>query len=80
MVVRFLWMKSGISLLHCRRETTDCTTKPKYHCESRSNKVIPVDIRLISATNKDIPEMIKEGLFREDLFYRINTIHLEIPL
>lgn len=44
-----------------------------------SNKVIPVDIRLISATNKDIPEMIKEGLFREDLLYRINTIHLEIP-
>lgn len=44
-----------------------------------SNKVIPIDIRLISATNKDIPEMVKEGLFREDLFYRINTIHLEIP-
>ena len=44
-----------------------------------SNKVVPVDIRLISATNKDIPEMVKQGLFREDLFYRINTIHLEIP-
>ena len=44
-----------------------------------SNKVIPIDIRLISATNKDIPEMVKQGLFREDLFYRINTIHLEIP-
>ena len=44
-----------------------------------SNKVIPVDIRLISATNKDIPEMVKQGLFREDLFYRINTIHVEIP-
>ena len=44
-----------------------------------SNKVIPVDIRLISATNKDIPEMVKQGLFREDLFYRINTIHLELP-
>mgnify|MGYP002546593873 CR=1 FL=1 len=44
-----------------------------------SNKAIPVDIRLISATNKDIPEMVKQGLFREDLFYRINTIHLEIP-
>lgn len=44
-----------------------------------SNKVIPVDIRLISATNKNIPELIKEGQFREDLFYRINTIHLEIP-
>lgn len=36
-----------------------------------SNKIIPIDIRLISATNKDIPEMIKEGAFREDLFYRI---------
>lgn len=44
-----------------------------------SNKVVPVDIQLISATNKDIPEMVKQGLFREDLFYRINTIHLEIP-
>lgn len=44
-----------------------------------SNKVIPVDIRLISATNKNIPEMVKQKEFREDLFYRINTIHLEIP-
>lgn len=44
-----------------------------------SNKIIPVDIRLISATNKDIPDMVKQGMFREDLFYRINTIHLEIP-
>lgn len=44
-----------------------------------SNKIIPIDIRLISATNKNIPEMVKEGTFREDLFYRINTIHLEIP-
>jgi DNA-binding NtrC family response regulator len=44
-----------------------------------SNKIIPVDIRLISATNKEIPERIKQGQFREDLFYRINTIHLEIP-
>lgn len=44
-----------------------------------SNKVTPVDIRLISATNKDIPAMVGQGEFREDLFYRINTIHLEIP-
>lgn len=44
-----------------------------------SNKVIPVDIRLISATNKDLPRMVEEGGFREDLFYRINTIHLEMP-
>lgn len=44
-----------------------------------SNKVTPVDIRLISATNKDISAMVGQGEFREDLFYRINTIHLEIP-
>lgn len=44
-----------------------------------SNKATPIDIRLISATNKDIPAMVEQGKFREDLFYRINTIHLEIP-
>ena len=44
-----------------------------------SNKVIPVDIRLLSATNKNIQEMVDSGTFREDLLYRLNTIHLEIP-
>jgi DNA-binding NtrC family response regulator len=39
----------------------------------------PIDIRLICATNKNIAEEISKGLFREDLFYRINTIQLEIP-
>lgn len=42
-------------------------------------KSIPVDIRLICATNKDIEAMVQEGTFREDLFYRINTIHIELP-
>lgn len=44
-----------------------------------SNRKIPVDIRLISATNKDVEEMVKKESFREDLLYRINTIHVEIP-
>ncbi len=44
-----------------------------------SNTPIPVDIRLVSATNKDLHRMVREGLFREDLLYRINTIHLDIP-
>ena len=44
-----------------------------------ASKNIPVDIRLISATNKNIQEKINENLFREDLFYRINTITIEIP-
>lgn len=44
-----------------------------------SNKSISVDIRLISATNKNLFKSVKEGEFREDLLYRINTIHLEVP-
>jgi DNA-binding NtrC family response regulator len=44
-----------------------------------SNQVIPTDIRLICATNKNIEEMVHSGLFREDLLYRINTIHIELP-
>lgn len=43
------------------------------------NTPIPIDIRLICATNRDLPEMVCEGHFREDLLYRVNTIHLEIP-
>ncbi len=42
-------------------------------------KEVPVDIRLISATNARIEELLSSGSFREDLLYRINTIHIEIP-
>lgn len=44
-----------------------------------SHQAIPIDIRLISATNKDINKMVEEGDFREDLLYRINTINIELP-
>jgi DNA-binding NtrC family response regulator len=44
-----------------------------------SNKPIPVDIRLICATNKNIKEMVAENLFREDLYYRINTVEILLP-
>ncbi len=44
-----------------------------------SNTPISVDIRLISATNRNIEAMIENGQFREDLLYRINTITVEIP-
>lgn len=44
-----------------------------------SNEEIKVDFRLISATNKDLEKEIKEGRFREDLFYRLSTIVIEIP-
>jgi DNA-binding NtrC family response regulator len=44
-----------------------------------SNQQIRVDIRLICSTNKDLGEMVRQGIFREDLLYRINTIHIEVP-
>ncbi len=42
-------------------------------------KSIPVDIRLICATNMDLGRLVREGRFREDLYYRINTVTLHLP-
>ena len=39
----------------------------------------PIDIRLVCATNMDLPQLIREGRFREDLYYRISTVHIELP-
>lgn len=44
-----------------------------------SDKEIAIDIRLICATNMDLEKMVREGRFREDLYYRINTMHLHLP-
>ncbi|MBN2273648.1 MAG: sigma-54-dependent Fis family transcriptional regulator [Bacteroidales bacterium] len=44
-----------------------------------SNKTVAVDIRLISATNKNPEDLIQHNLFREDLLFRINTIQIELP-
>lgn len=43
------------------------------------NKPIPIDIRLVCATNMNLIQMLHQGKFREDLYYRINTIHLHLP-
>lgn len=40
---------------------------------------VPVDIRVLSATHKNLPELVQEGAFRQDLFYRINVIELAVP-
>ena len=51
--------------------------KGNFSCGGSKN--IPVDVRIIAATNQNIDEMVEEGRFRRDLFYRLNVIRLEIP-
>ena len=42
-------------------------------------KFLPVDVRIISAANKDLRVEVKENRFREDLFYRLNVVEINIP-
>ena len=42
-------------------------------------KFIPVEVRIIAATNKDLEKLVEEGKFRKDLYYRVNVLHLDIP-
>jgi DNA-binding NtrC family response regulator len=44
-----------------------------------SSKTIKVDVRIIAATNKDLQKAIEEGTFREDLYYRLNVVPIELP-
>lgn len=44
-----------------------------------SNKEISVDVRIITATNKDLEKMVREGKFREDLYFRINVVRIHLP-
>ena len=43
------------------------------------NETIRVDVRMITATNRDPRELVREGLFREDLYYRLNIVNIEVP-
>lgn len=51
----------------------------KEVCRLGDNKIIPVDIRIISATNRNLQEMVEKKQFREDLLYRLNVLELMLP-
>lgn len=44
-----------------------------------SSEIIPIDVRIISSTNRNLVELINEGKFREDLFHRLNVINIKVP-
>jgi DNA-binding NtrC family response regulator len=55
------------------------TLQERYVERVGGNAAIPIDIRLIAATHRDIEQMVRDGTFRRDLYYRLNVVPLSIP-
>jgi two-component system, response regulator FlrC len=60
-------------------EEADGGTQERVIDRVGGSKPVPVDIRIIATSNRNLAEAVKEGSFREDLFYRLNVVHLKIP-
>lgn len=73
----FLDEIGNLSLTMQSKLLTSIQNRVIYKVGSKTQ--IPIDIRLVCATNKNLEELVSKNLFREDLYYRINTIVIEIP-
>jgi len=72
------WMKSATFQLNMQTKILN-VLQERQIIPLGTNKIIPIDIRLICATNKNLEKMVMEGLFRHDLLFRINTIQIDLP-
>jgi DNA-binding NtrC family response regulator len=48
-------------------------------CPVGATRPVPLDVRIIASTNRDLPREVEAGRFREDLFYRLNVVHIALP-
>ena len=74
-----LFLDEIANLPYCLQPKLLTAIQKRSYVRVGSNVPQPTDIRLICATNRNLDNMVRNGEFREDLLYRINTIHLHLP-
>lgn len=62
-----------------RHKYTQGKVKGKEITRVGSNKTIPIDVRIIAATNRNLEKLVQDGKFREDLYYRVNILNIKAP-
>lgn len=78
MAEHYSWMKSGDISANIQIKLLRVLQEKEFELVG-DTKTIKVNVRLIAATNKDLPAMVNEGTFREDLFYRLHVFPIYVP-